>query len=260
MTLLQALILGAVQGIAEFLPISSSAHLTIARWLMGCSEAGNFLYFDLLCHSGTLLALVIYLRKEIFAVLQSPKTISFFLLALLPLVPIYFLLKPVRIAASNPAYLGYFLICTSCILFLASKKRPAQEILFSPDCRIKYRDVLCIGMMQTMALLPGVSRSGSTIATARILGWDWKSAARFSFLLAIPAILGGQLLETWKILSHTPDTRITIASPCYIAGFLVSFIVGTLSVRFIFWIYEKGNVRPFAWYCLAIGILTAWAL
>ena len=75
-----------------------------------------------------------------------------------------------------------------------------------------------------------------------------------------PAILGGQLLETWKILSHTPDTRITIASPCYIAGFLVSFIVGTLSVRFIFWIYEKGNVRPFAWYCLAIGILTAWAL
>ncbi len=252
MTLIQSIFLGIVQGITEFFPVSSSAHLRLARWFLGIPDGEHLLYFDMLCHSGTLLALVIFLRSDIFATLRNPRAIALFLLALIPLVPAYFLLKPLRIAASDPAYLGYFLLFTSLLLFIASRKSEVK------DRSLNLRDVICIGMMQTMALLPGISRSGSTIAAARLLGWDWVAAARFSFLLAIPAILGGQLLETMKILHGATGEH--IATGCYVAGFGASFFIGLLGVRFIFWIYEKGHVRPFAWYCLVAGLFALWAL
>jgi len=253
MTLFQAIALGIVQGLTEFLPISSSAHLALAKWLMGISPGEHLLYFDLICHSGTLIALIFYLRYEIFSVLSSIHTMALFILALIPLAPAYFFLKPLIRAASNPSYLGYFLLLTAFLLFIAVRKK---EVI--PQNRIKKRDVLCIGCMQTLALLPGISRSGSTIAAARLLGWEWKKAARFSFLLAVPAILGGQILETAKWMGSHPEK--TLSMNCYFAGFFTSLVVGLLSVRAIFWIYEKGNVRPFAWYCLAAGLLAIWML
>src|SRR3989344_994574 len=194
MTLIQAIILGIVQGFTEFFPVSSSAHLQLAKWFMAIPNGELLLHFDLVCHSGTLLALSFYLRKEIYAVLADLKSIALFILALIPLVPAYFLLKPLRTLLSHPAYLGYFLLFTAFLLFIASKK---QEVRIAKG--YKSRDMIWIGMMQTLALLPGISRSGATIATARLLGWKWDAAARFSFLLAIPAILGGQALEFFKL-------------------------------------------------------------
>lgn len=245
MTLIQAIILGLVQGLTEFFPISSSAHLRLTKYFLSIPDGEHLLYFDLLCHTGTLCALLIFLRKDILDVLRNFKTMALYFLALIPLIPAYFLLKPLRLLASDPAYLGFALLTTAALLFAASRK----SLPTTPSLPKKRRHVLCIGVMQTMALIPGISRSGSTIAAARFCGWEWREAARFSFLLAIPTILGGELLESLK--NHPIET---VSFNCYAAGFIASFVLGLFAVRFIFWVYETGKVRPFAWYCLGMGI------
>ena len=247
MTVFQALLLGIVQGLTEFFPISSSAHLRLSKWLLGIADGEQLIYFDLLCHAGTLVALLWFLRKDIWKVLFDLKKIGIFALALTPLVPAYFLLKPVRIAFSNPAYLGYCLIITSLLLFLASKPRNNLS-------QQKTSHVVCIGIAQAMALIPGISRSGSTMSIARFCGWEWKDAARFSYLLAIPAILGGEVLETVKLFKGHSEAIGAVSPLCYLLGFASSLGVGLLAVKFAFSLYEKGTVRPFAWYCLAVGI------
>lgn len=253
MSLFEALVLGLVQGFAEFLPISSSAHLKFAKWLLGVTDGQHLQYFDLICHGGTLLALILYLWKEILQVLGSVRSITFYALAVLPLVPAYFFLKPLRVAAAEPQYLGYCLMITAALLFLASRKKGAEVT------DLKWKDVVCIGLMQTMALIPGISRSGSTISAARFCGWGWVDAARFSFLLAVPTVLGGEILETVKVLKGTSEASGILPWSCYAAGFAASFGFGLLGVRLMFKIYEKGIVRPFAWYCLGIGTL-AWVI
>jgi len=240
----QELLLGIVQGLTEFFPVSSSAHLRFTRYLMGISEGPDWVYFDLACHVGTWFALVFFLRKEIWYVLRDPKKIAQYFVALLPLIPAYFLLKSFR----APEYTGYFLLVTSTLLFFASKKWAIVE-------EKKWRGVLFIGMMQGAALLPGISRSGSTIAAARFCKWSWLEAAKFSFLLAIPTILGGELLESYKLLKGAaPEIPFTSCA----VGAITSFVVGLASVRFVFWIYEREIVRPFAWYCLGFGLLMIW--
>ncbi len=245
MNLVQAIILGLVQGITEFFPVSSSAHLRLAKWLLGIGDGEHLVFFDLVCHSGTLLALLLFLWRDVWEVLKSVRLMALYFLALIPLIPAYFLLKPLRLAASEPNYLGYSLMITGALLFVASKQKQ-----FSSSK--KWQHVLCIGVMQTMALIPGISRSGSTIAAARFCGWEWREAAKFSFLLAIPTILGGEALE---ILKGSGSNGVSFG--CYAAGFLASFILGLFGVRFIFWVYETGKVKPFAWYCLGVGLF-AW--
>lgn len=247
MSLFQAIILGLVQGLTEFFPVSSSAHLKLMKWLLGMQTGAEFVYFDLMCHAGTLVALLVFLRKEIWEVIKTPRKMALYLLALGPLVPAYFLLKPVRVMLSEPGYLGYALMATGLLLWAASRKKEIGESK-------KWGHVLCIGVMQTMALIPGISRSGSTIAMGRFCGWKWKEAAQFSFLLAVPTILGGELLETLR--GHASED---VSVGCYATGFLVSLLVGLGSVRFVFWIYEREKVRPLAAYCLGLGLVT-WAL
>ncbi|MES2274032.1 MAG: undecaprenyl-diphosphate phosphatase, partial [Chlamydiota bacterium] len=132
-----------------------------------------------------------------------------------------------------------------------SKKKVA-----APLHPIKWQSVLCIGLMQTLALIPGISRSGSTLSAARFCGWEWSHAARFSFLLAIPTILGGQLLETLKLWNGGSEAVGSVSWICYGGGFAASFGLGLACVRLIFWVYEKGRVKPFAWYCLGMGLFT----
>lgn len=253
MTPFDALILGIIQGITEFIPVSSSSHLRLAKWLLGIPNEGALLYFDLLCHLGTLIPLIFFLRKAIFETLRDLRKISLFSLALAPLIPAYFLLKPVRIALSDPHYLGFLLLGTAALLFFASSLVKGKSI-----SQPKYTDVLCIGMMQAMALI-GISRSGSTISVARMLGWEWVEAARFSFLLGIPAILGGEILETFKLLKGE-GLSTTLPMEVYATGFCASLLVGAISVRLVFLAYEKGIVRPFAWYCTGVGLFALIAL
>lgn len=262
MTYIQALILGIVQGLTEFFPVSSSAHLRIAKKLLSISDGEHLLYFDLLCHAGTLLALIIFLRKEIWKVLKSFQQMSFFALAILPLFPAYFLMKPLRVALSEPSFLGYFFLLTSALLFLASKVRSPQPVQQSaskdystPLQSPKWKSVLWIGVAQTMALIPGISRSGSTIAMARFCGWSLMEGARFSFLLAVPTIIGGEILESFKLMTRGADVLKVIPWGSYAIGAISSFGVGLFAVQAVFWIYRRGRIRPFAWYCLGMGIL-----
>ncbi len=255
LSLFEALILGLVQGVTEFLPISSSAHLQFTRWFLGVAESDSLQYFDLACHAGTVLAVVIYLRKQVVRILTSWSYLLSFSLALIPLIPVYLALQPFREALSQPNLIGYGLLMTSMMLFFTSKygreKQNSLESLSSAS-RLKWQDMLCIGVMQTLALMPGISRSGSTMTAARLRGWSWLDAARFSFLLAIPSVLGGELLETMRLMKGGSETL--PSSYCAI-GFFSAFGCGLLSIRWIFQCYQTFNVRPFAYYCAGAGLL-----
>ncbi|MBS0627204.1 MAG: undecaprenyl-diphosphate phosphatase, partial [Verrucomicrobia bacterium] len=243
MSFFTSFILGIVQALTEFLPISSSAHLKIVKYILG-SESSILL--DLSCHLGTLGALVIFLRKEIIHLFfHEQRKIILFFLALIPLIPFYFLLKPLREAASDIHLLGFWLIGTGGILLAGQSFCMARSE--NEGFIAKIKDVLMIGVMQSTALIPGISRSASTISCARILGWNVKEAVRFSFLLSIPTILGGNLLEFMKVTSETyKEGSIPILQLA--TSFIVSFFLGLFLVKkAISWL-EKGNLKPCAWY------------
>jgi len=243
-----ALIIGLLQGLTEFLPISSSAHLKLAKLLLGAPVEESPI-FDLACHLGTLVVLFYFLRHEIQRIFtQDKRQMYLIVIATLPLIPCYFLLKPLRDLAMQTELLGFFLMGTGLILFLGGK------IALQRKATKDVRDVLFIGTMQSMALFPGISRSASTISAARIFGWPIKDAVRFSFLLSIPTILGGNCLELLKLyLTKTQAHPLPPLSTCMI-GFLASSGMGFLLFGYAMRILEKGDLRPFAWYCLTLGL------
>jgi len=252
MSFIQALIIGLLQGLTEFIPVSSSAHLKLAKILMGWENTENFILFDLACHFGTLIAVLIFLRKEIRQLIAvDKKSLGLIFLATLPLVPAYFLLKPLREFASQSHFLGFCLMITACILFVGEKIRIKR--LENASLKREIHDVLWIGVWQSAALIPGISRSASTISCAHVLGWNGARAVRFSFLLSIPTILGGNCLELLKLsLSH--EYLPSHSFLCLFLGFLSALGMGLLVIPYALKWLEKGSLRPFAWYCLILGI------
>lgn len=253
MSIFEAFIFGLLQGLTEFLPVSSSAHVKLAKVIFNIESSETQVLFDLVCHLGTLVALLIFLRQEIRQILRRDKKKLFLLvIATLPLVPCYFLLKPLRDFASHPQFLGVCLMCTAMILFSGNR----WKVVRANDLTLKrqIKDGLWIGTIQSVALIPGISRSASTIACAKILGWEAKEAVRFSFLLSIPTIIGGNCLELLKIyFSH--DKPLSISIPSCVVGFVSSFVFGFLMIRFALSYLERGNLKPFAWYCLIFGMI-----
>ncbi len=253
MTFLESLFLGIIQGITEFFPVSSSAHLKLLKILFNEKHLTNFYLFDLFCHLGTLVATIIFLRKEIFKILKEKSDILIFFLAILPLVPFYFLLKPLLNYLSDTRFLPFFMLFTSIILFISSSLEIKEKPLLSYKKKIK--DVLLIGLVQAFALIPGLSRSGWTITSAYLRGWKIQEAVRFSFLLAIPTILGGSILESFKYLIKT-DMTYDVSFNCYLTGFLTSFVVGYFAIRYIFSIESNKKLKPFAWYLLILAFVS----
>ncbi|HSW86558.1 MAG TPA: undecaprenyl-diphosphate phosphatase [Rhabdochlamydiaceae bacterium] len=250
-----AFIMGLIQGLTEFFPVSSSAHLKLAKIFFGLQTSENQVIFDLVCHFGTLFAVLFFLRRDIFNLFKyERKKLCMLFIATLPLIPCYFLLKPLRDWASQTHLLGFFLILTSAILFAGQHLRFKR--MSPPSLRKEVYDVLWIGAMQSTALIPGISRSASTISCAQALGWSPTEAVRFSFLLSIPTIFGGNVLELLKrSASMEPAASISFSS-CLI-GFLSSCIIGFIVIRYAVRMLERGNLRPFAWYCLIMGIAAA---
>jgi undecaprenyl-diphosphatase len=247
-SLIKAFILGIVQGITEFFPVSSYAHLKLANFFLEIQDPQTFVFFDLLCHLGTTLATIIFLRKDIVNILFfERKKIILFSIALLPLFPMYFLLKPLRDYLSNIEFTGIFLIITSLFIFTSTSKKTKEK----KNSNSKIKDVLFIGIMQALALIPGISRSGATISAGCFQGWKIQDAVRFSFLLSIPTVLGGTFLEGLKII--TKQETINTPPIEYLTGFITSFVVGFFAIRSIFAITNKRKIRPFAWYCLGLG-------
>ncbi len=245
MSQLLALLLGFVQGLTEFFPVSSSAHLKLAKLFFNVREIP--VIFDLACHLGSLLALIWFFKSEIQRLFSKDKMKLFYLfVALIPLVPGYFLLAPLRELVSDPRYLGIFLMITGGILLLGQKVRVKGK-------HRPVRDVLLIGAMQSAALIPGISRSASTISCAQVLGWPPKEAVRFSFLLAVPTIVGGNVVEVRSLLKGGELSQL-LSLNCLV-GFAAAFVTGLLVIRFAIALLEKGNLTLFAWYCMLLGIL-----
>lgn len=240
---IESILLGIVQGISEFLPISSSFHMRLFENLFNIENKNRL--FLLSCHMGTLFSCIIFLRKKIREIiLQDRRKLIQIAIALLPLVPCYLILKGIDI--KNIKILALFLLLTSLFLFITSININKK----TNSSNRKIKDVLFIGLMQGLALIPGISRSGSTIFGASLRGWSIEKSITFSFLLSIPTILGGMILETWRAFKVKPTFDLS-----YVIGFVTSFFIGLLSIKIIFSIKKRKVFLGFAIYCLITSIL-----
>lgn len=256
MTIIQAVILGLVQGLCEFLPVSSSGHLLLLQNIFGITEGQTF--FTVMLHLGTLLAVLIVYRKTILEILRHPfqKLTGYLLLATVPTVLIAILFKKVSPfsgfyeKAEAGKYLGVCFLITSALLIAAEKLRVRGKRRGLSAMRPK--DALIIGAMQGLGTLSGVSRSGSTIAGALFSGLNRKAAADFSFLLSIIAIAGGAVLEIPDALEQGLSNIPWIP---LIIGMIVAFLTGLFAIRLMLRVIKKKKLVWFAVYTAVLGIL-----
>lgn len=248
MTILQAIVLGIVQGIAEFLPISSSGHLVIFQTLFGIGE-GTF-FFNVMLHVATLVPIFYIYRKDILKLIKNPfqKTTYLLIIATIPTIIFVLIFGD---ATDNIFKSGKFLplcfIITGLFLLYADKKSNGKR----KD--ITYKDGVVIGLMQTLGTLPGVSRSGSTLTGALARDIDREEAAKFSFLLAIPAILGALVLQLKDLV--TGDVVIENESVLpIIIGCICAMVAGYFAMRFLLAIIKKAKLRYFAYYVFGVAV------
>jgi len=264
MTVIQAIVLGLVQGLTEFLPISSSGHLVLVPHLLGWElENDEAFIFFVLVQWGTLLAVFAYFWKELLGIgkamlsslLDRTKVSAdakigwMVLLATLPAVAIGWLIKD-QIEASFNSFTatGFFLLGTALLLILAEFLGKQQKGIEE----VANKEAVLIGMFQVLSLFPGVSRSGATITGGMISQMRRRAAARFSFLMAIPVMVGAGILALvdLKQLENTLDFASTV-----VIGFIVSTIVGYFSIRWLLNYLSTRSLFPFAVYCTLIGLL-----
>ena len=263
--IIRSIIIGLVQGLSEFLPISSSGHLVLAPYIFGWDYQG--LSFDVALHLGTTLAVIIFFWSDWIAILKSAFKMNqaiknneeiglpsnFLWQILLATIPValvgYFLNDYVESNLHGPVLIAIDLIFFGIILWLVDKYAKRR-------CKIqdtRYKNSFAVGLSQAVALIPGVSRSGITITTARAQGYDRKDAARLSFLLSTPAVIGAFLL-------HAKDIGLSEINLIFAMGVLASFISGYLAIKYLLRYLEKSNFSVFVWYriILAIVILLIW--
>lgn len=266
--MLDIIILGIIQGIAEFLPISSSAHLIIFREIFGLgSNIGSNieLAFDLALHFGTLLAIVIFFFKELWKLLidgltkgnktKDGKLFWFLILATIPAGIVGVLFEDVfdSFFRKQLWLIALALIIVGIIIYLVDKKSKADKSMKD----LKWYQALIIGCAQVFALIPGFSRSGTTITASRALGLDREDSAKFSFYLSIPVVAGATLFSLIK------DNTITIISEnlmIFGIGILISFIVGLLCISFLLKYIKKNDFKIFMIYRIVLGLLVLFML
>ena len=264
MSILQALILGIIQGLTELLPISSSAHLNIIPWLLGWTNSEEFATafegFDVALHFGTLLAIAIFFFKDWISlikggwnqVVKKEKTIEgkmfwYIVIATIPGGIIGFLLDHFAEGVlTKPLIIAIALIVMGIILYLVDKNAKSNT---------KYEDMtfkqtFLIGLSQALAFIPGVSRSGITMTTGRLLGVERKSCAKYSFMLSAPIVLGATLLKMKDFVFNIP----------FFVGVFASFIVGIIVIKFLLNYLQKGSFKGFAIYRVIFGIIILIAL
>lgn len=256
----EAVILGVVQGVTEFLPISSDGHLVITQNLLqstGFASASerDHLHFDVLLHLGTLLAIVLVFWRDLIAMASHPRRILLVVVASIPAAIFGLTVKSrVEESFSQPIVAGVGLLVTSLFLFLGYRAGSILSRLHRPMRTmddLTTSDALLIGGAQALAILPGVSRSGSTISTGVLLGVSREAAAVFSFLMAVPVISGAILLVVKDIAEGEGNIgRWDVAA----AGTVVSFLVGVVALKWLLKILARGGLLGFAIYCLVVGI------
>jgi undecaprenyl-diphosphatase len=257
MTPLQAIALGIIQGLSEFLPISSSAHLALAPWLFGWEDPG--LAFDVALHFGTLLAVLWYFRSEwaalvraAFGILTSGRVetpekrrVIYLIIATIPgAVGGYLLQEQAASTFRSPQLIGVTLIVMGIILWLVDKLVDQRRVLGE----MRWIDSLLIGLSQVVALIPGVSRSGATMTTSRGLRFDRESAAEFSFLMSMPIIVAAIVVEGPKALAEGGLTNEIMS------GVVASAVSGWLAISILMRYVSKHSYGIFAFYRVALGI------
>ena len=246
MSIFHAIIMGVVQGLCEFLPVSSSGHLVLAQNLLGAPEAG--LLFDTFLHLGTLAAVFAVYYKDIWAMLKKPfsKPVGCLVIATIPTVIAALLLGDFFDEIFAGRFLGVSFMITSAILFLSARFRGKRR-------EVTYRNAAMMGLWQGVAILPGISRSGSTISGGLIQGLDREAAAKFSFLMSIPAILGSVVYQAKDIMTGSELGAIGMLP--MIIGVFAAAISGYAAIRFMLKVLQRASLKSFAWYTLILGAL-----
>jgi undecaprenyl-diphosphatase len=266
MSFIDALILGLLQGLTEFLPVSSSGHLVLGQEVLGVIQSDN-ITFEVFVHFGTLFSILAIFWRDVWQIfsnlfqgLRRPSAIPvllrenehFRLAALIvvgsiPAAIIGFTFKPyVEKAFSDVNLVGVMLIFTGLVLYLTKLARP------KPGKNVGWGTAVFIGFAQAIAIMPGISRAGMTISAGLFAGVAREEAARFSFLLALPAIFGATLLESFEIYSQPIETDFLIA---LIVGTVAAFIAGYVAIRTIFFVLKRDKFSYFSFYCLTVGLI-----
>ncbi|MDF2838712.1 MAG: UDP-diphosphatase [Evtepia sp.] len=277
MNYITSVILGLVQGVAEFLPISSSGHLSLMQNLMGmASVAKTDIFFEVLLHFGTLIAVfIVYFRdivdmvKDFFSVLTNlfsgqrqeqirptanSRMVLMLIVATLPLILILPIKDSVESLYGNTVFVGCALLVTGFFLFFSDRIQRGKKTSRTATML----DAAIVGLGQAIAVVPGLSRSGTTISLGMMRGFDRKFAVRFSFLLSIPAVLGANILEVGDAVRAGIDLKLI---PIYLVGMLVSAIFGFFAIKLVNLLAQKGKFGKFAYYCWTIGLIAiVWSL
>ena len=268
MSIWEAVLLGLVQGIAEFLPISSSGHLSIVNNLFKISEEGH-MFFDVLLHLGTLASIfIVYWQdlKEMFYEVISfanlgplagqprerypqARTFIMIVMATLPLFLILPINDMIETIYYNNVFIGVAIILTGCMLYVSDRMKPGKKT----ERSMTILDAVIIGLCQCVATIPGLSRSGTTITAGIATGLRRDFAVKFSFLLSIPAVLGANILS----LADAFREGINWASvPAYLVGMVAAMLSGIAAINLLKYISNKGKFGGFAYYCWVMGVLS----
>lgn len=264
MEIWKAIIVGIVQGLAEFLPISSSGHIVLTQYLLGIREVGvehkDGLAFEIILHLGTLISVLIFFWPSLWKLVQAlytkgmieeRKMILWLGLATIPAVVAQLIFGDFFDAApGNPSLVSGLLIVTGLILFIPRLVKGGAQ-------RVGLKSGLIMGIGQAFAILPGVSRSGSTIAAGLVSGVKAEKAAEFSFLMSIPAIAGGFVLTMAKQIKRTgsfEEALLSCFNKPYLSGAIAAAIVGLLAIYLVMGAVKRGKLEYFSYYCFAAGI------
>ena len=253
MNILEALVLGIVQGLTEFLPVSSSGHLVIFQQIFK-TDPGIAMTFDVALHFGTLIAVLFVYWKKVWEMLKRPfsKFPMFLILGTVPTIIITILLKDaIEKTYGGTGLLGPGFIFTGLVLIVAEKIGSGRKGIkeMTPT------DTLLIGVGQGIALLPSISRSGMTISTGLALGLERGFAADYAFLLSIPAILGGMALSAYDIVKGNSAAVSTVGITPFAIGIIAAAITGFLAIKVMLAAIKKMKMKYFAWYVIVLGAL-----
>jgi len=261
MSILEAVILGIIQGLTEFLPVSSSGHLELAKFLFGQGQLPeDSLLVTVVLHGATALSTIVIFRKDIAELFiglfkfKSNDEFKYSLKIVLSMIPAaiigLFYNDAIEMLYDGQVQLvGFMLIITGLLLFLADRAKVT-------DKGVSFTSSIIIGISQAIAILPGISRSGATISTAVLLGIDREKAARFSFLMVVPLIMGKMAKDIMDGALTQPDTPIVAIS----AGFISAFIVGLLACKWMIKLVKSSKLKYFAYYCFVMGLIAIFLL
>ena len=256
MDLLDAILLGIIQGLTEFLPVSSSGHLELGKAILGDdSVPSESLLFTVVLHFATALSTLAVFRKEVMEILHGLFQFKWneetqfslkIIISMLPatLIGLLFEAELEQFFTGNIVLVGYMLLITALLLYLADRAK-------NTDRKVSYLNAFMIGVSQAIAVLPGISRSGATISTSVLLGVDKTRAARFSFLMVVPLILGKMAKDVWSSALVFEGEKFIILS----AGFIAAFISGLVACTWMIKLVRQSKLTYFSIYCFIVGAI-----